>query len=167
MKIFVISPFLSTHRNDRKWLRITKIITWQKSLYTYIVNTVTPNYRIGMICRNSPMVHEHIEQPGILPILSENKQAPQQCQPLWTKALSNLINMEEFLIWIWGIWNTKAQRYIWRSLDHEFLHNFVFVQSWNNEMRALLNRKRTFCVLKKILSIRYSFQLKGSKIIRQ
>ena len=55
-----------------------------------------------MICRNSPMVHEHIEQPGILPILSENKQAPQQCQPLWTKALSNLIYMEDFLNWIWG-----------------------------------------------------------------
>ena len=30
MIIYVISPFLSTHRNDRKWLRITKIITWQK-----------------------------------------------------------------------------------------------------------------------------------------
>ena len=56
------------------------------------------------------MVHEHIEQPGILPILSENKQAPQQCQPLWTKALPNLIYMEDFLIWIEGIWNTKAQR---------------------------------------------------------
>ena len=30
MIIIVISPFLSTHWNDRKWLWITKIITWQK-----------------------------------------------------------------------------------------------------------------------------------------
>ena len=115
MIIFVISPFLSTHWNDRKWLRITKIITWQKSLYTYIVNTFTPNYRIEMICRNSPMVHEHIEQPGILAILSENKQAPQQCQPLWTKALSNLIYMEDFLNWIWGI-GTQKHRGIYEDL---------------------------------------------------
>ena len=61
------------------------------------------------------MVHEHIEQPGILAILSENKQAPQQCQPLWTKALSNLIYMEEFLIWIWGF-GTQKHRGIYEDL---------------------------------------------------
>ena len=94
---------------------MTKNLCLCTNTLSTLLRRTTCLHRIDIICRNSPMVHEHIEQSGILPILSENKQAPQQCQPLWTKALSNLIYMEDFLNWIWGF-GTQKHRGIYEDL---------------------------------------------------